>query len=108
MSDNALQTQIRNSYPGGLRPNTLPLGHGSSPQYWVLRVGGEETFLLLSNRYRTQGHRPSLVYYTLTTDVSESIYNTPDSCGDYLTRLTQEDLFDPIMSILGKLNCDII
>ena len=25
--------QIRNSSPGGLRPSTLPLGHGGSPQY---------------------------------------------------------------------------
>ena len=24
---------IRNSSPGGLRPSTLPLGHGGSPQY---------------------------------------------------------------------------
>ena len=27
--------RIRNSSPGGLRPSTLPLGHGGSPQYWV-------------------------------------------------------------------------
>ena len=25
--------RIRNSIPGGLRPSTLPLGHGGSPQY---------------------------------------------------------------------------
>ena len=25
--------RIRNSYPGGLRPSTLPLGYGGSPQY---------------------------------------------------------------------------
>ena len=25
--------RIRNSGPGGLRPSTLPLGHGGSPQY---------------------------------------------------------------------------
>ena len=25
--------RIRNSSPGGLRPSTLPLGHGGSPQY---------------------------------------------------------------------------
>ena len=42
--------RIRNSNPGGLRPSTLPLGHGGSPQYWVLRVNGDETFLFLSNR----------------------------------------------------------
>ena len=27
--------RIRNSSPGGLRPSTLPLGHGGSPQYWL-------------------------------------------------------------------------
>ena len=34
--------RIRNSNPGDLRTSTLPLGHGGSPQYWVLRVDGEE------------------------------------------------------------------
>ena len=28
--------RIRNSSPGGLRPSTLPLGHGGSPQYWII------------------------------------------------------------------------
>ena len=27
--------RIRNSSPGGLRPSTLPLGHGGSHHYWV-------------------------------------------------------------------------
>ena len=36
--------RIRNSSPSGLRPSTLPLGHGGSPQYWVSHVDGEETF----------------------------------------------------------------
>ena len=39
--------RIRNSSPGGLRPSTLPLGHGGSPQYWLSHVDGEETFLFL-------------------------------------------------------------
>ena len=39
----------RNLNPRGLRPSTLPLGHGGSPQYCVLQVDGEETFLFLSN-----------------------------------------------------------
>ena len=38
--------RIRNSSPGGLRPSTLPLGHGGSPQYWLSHVDGEETFLV--------------------------------------------------------------
>ena len=29
--------RIKNSNPGGLRPSTLPLGHGVSPQYEILR-----------------------------------------------------------------------
>ena len=42
--------RIRNSNLGGLRPSTLPLGHGGSPQYQLSHVDGEETFLFLSNR----------------------------------------------------------
>ena len=38
--------RIRNSSPGGLRSSTLPLGHGGSPQYWLLHVDGEETFFV--------------------------------------------------------------
>ena len=49
--------RIRNSNPRGLRPSTLPLGHGGSTQYWVLGVDGEETFLFLSNR-RDRGTSP--------------------------------------------------
>ena len=36
--------RIRNSSPGGLRPSTLPLGHGGSSQYWLSHVDVEETF----------------------------------------------------------------
>ena len=28
--------RIRSSSPGGLRPSSLPLGHGGSPQYWII------------------------------------------------------------------------
>ena len=38
--------RIRNSSPGGLRPSTLPLGHGGSPKYWLSHVDGEETFFV--------------------------------------------------------------
>ena len=38
--------RIRKSSPGGLRPSTLPLGHGGSPQYWLSHVDGEETFFV--------------------------------------------------------------
>ena len=46
MSEMTLSSRhmIRNSSPGGLRPSTLPLGHGGSPQYWLSHVDGEETF----------------------------------------------------------------
>ena len=37
---------IRNSSPGGLRPSTLPLGHGGSPQYWLSHVDGKETLFV--------------------------------------------------------------
>ena len=36
--------RIQNSNPGGLRPSTLRLGYGGSPQYLVLGVDGEENF----------------------------------------------------------------
>ena len=38
--------RMRNSSPGGLRPSTLLLGHGGSPQYWLSHVDGEETFFV--------------------------------------------------------------
>ena len=38
--------RIQNSCPGGLRPSTLPLGHGGSTQYWLLHLDGEETFIV--------------------------------------------------------------
>ena len=46
----ALHTGFEIRTQGALRASTLPRGHGGSPQYWVLRVYGEETFLFLSNR----------------------------------------------------------
>ena len=42
--------RIRNSSLGGLMPCTVPMGHVGSPQYFFLRVDGEETFLFVSNR----------------------------------------------------------
>ena len=56
--------RIRNSNPGCL--STLPLGHGGSPQYWVLRVDGEETFVFLSNR-RDRETNPKRKAAVLTT-----------------------------------------
>ena len=36
--------RIRNSNPDGLRPSTLPLGHGGSHNIESIRFNGEETF----------------------------------------------------------------
>ena len=52
--------RIRNTRPGGLRPSTLPHGHGGSPQYWLWEVDGEETILFL-----TQFPRPGTEPRTL-------------------------------------------
>ena len=49
--------RIRNSSPGGLRPSTLPLGHGGSPQYWLSHVDGEET--IFGNRTPNSGMKGS-------------------------------------------------
>ena len=46
--------RIRNSSPGGLRPSTLPLGHGGSPQYWLSHVDGEETVFVSFKPPRTE------------------------------------------------------
>ena len=46
--DTVLRHRPRNPRPDGLRPSTLPLGHGGSPQYWLSYVDGVETFLFLS------------------------------------------------------------
>ena len=51
--------RIRNSSPGGLRPSTLPLGHGGSPQYWLSHVDGEETFFFVSLTAETGNRTPN-------------------------------------------------
>ena len=38
-------TALQTLDPRSLRPSMHPFGHGASPQYLVLRVDGEETFL---------------------------------------------------------------
>ena len=51
--------RIRNSSPGGLRPSTLPLGHGGSPQYWLPHVDGEETFFCFFQTAETGNRTPN-------------------------------------------------
>ena len=50
--------RIRNSRPGGLRPSTLPLGHGGFPQYCVLHVDGEKTFSFFFQDAETGNRTP--------------------------------------------------
>ena len=40
---------IRNSNPGGLRPSSLPLGHGGSPHYWIFTNEQGRNILFLWN-----------------------------------------------------------
>ena len=51
--------RIRNSRPCCLRPETLPLGHGGSPQYRGLDVDGEETFLWVLQTDETGNRTPN-------------------------------------------------
>ena len=60
--------RIRNSSPGGLRPSTLPLGHGGSPQYHLSHVDGEETILFLSNRRRLHQTKPELFLLNIVSN----------------------------------------
>ena len=65
--------RIRNSSPGGLRPSTLPLGHGGSPQYWLSHVDGEETFLFLWNR-RDRDGRPRKCLHIINEPIKPAIF----------------------------------
>ena len=38
--------RMRNFSPGGLMPNTLPLGHGVFPQYWIFTIDWGRRILL--------------------------------------------------------------
>ena len=69
--------RIRNSSPGGLRPITLFIGHGGSPQYWLSHVDGEETFLFLSNRRDRNRTLNSRVKGTVLT----TTLGPPPCCG---------------------------
>ena len=47
------------------RERYIPLGHGGCPQYWVLQVDGEETFLFLSNhRDRERARKQPRIEFT--------------------------------------------
>ena len=46
--------KIRNSSPDGLRPSTLPLGHGGSPKYWIFMIEWAEKKNFVS--LKLEGH----------------------------------------------------
>ena len=56
--DTALQTQ--NSSPGGLKPSTLPLGHGGSPIYRIFTIDRGRNILFLWNLNVTAGFEPAI------------------------------------------------
>ena len=70
--------RIRNSSPGGLRPSTLPLGHGGSPQYWLSHVDGEETFFV-SFKPPRPGTEPRTLAWTATTTLGPPPPGVADS-----------------------------
>ena len=88
------RNRIRISSPGGLRTSTLPLGHGGSPQYWLLHVDGEETFLVSFKPPRpgTEPRTLALKAAVLTTTLSAPAllkYKTLQ-CKLYVVILSQQ------------------
>ena len=69
--------RIRNSSPGGLRPSTLPLGHGGSPQYWLSHAEREETFFV-SFKPPRQGTEPRTLAWKAA--VLTTTLGPPPSC----------------------------
>ena len=50
--------KIRNSMPCGLRPGTLPFGHGCSPHYLIITSEQGRNILFLSNLNARVGFDP--------------------------------------------------
>ena len=50
--------KVQNSRPWGLRPSTLPLGHGGSLQYWIVTSERERNILFLWNLKAKVGFKP--------------------------------------------------
>ena len=76
--------RIRNSSPGGLRPSTLPLGHGGSPQYWLSHVDGEETFFVSFKPPRpgTKTRTPAWKAAVLTTTLGPRPFLAKDELDE--------------------------
>ena len=97
--------RIRNSSPGGLRPSTLPLGHGGSPQYWLSHVDGEETFFVSfkpprpGTEPRTLARKAAVLTttlgpppYTNTKNWKESNSHSPTKSQKYWRLLSKSGL----------------
>ena len=76
--------RIRNSSPGGLRPSTLPLGHGGSPKYWLSHVDGEETFFVSFKPPRpgTKTRTPAWKAAVLTTTLGPRPFLAKDELDE--------------------------
>ena len=62
--DTAFQTHNSKFEPGGLRPNTLHLGHEGYPQYWIFTSGqGNKHFVSLNLKARV-GFEPAISDFT--------------------------------------------
>ena len=55
--------RIQNSSAGGLRPSTLPLGHGDSPQYWIFTSERRRYIWFLWNLEARVGDEPAISDY---------------------------------------------
>ena len=52
--------RIRNSNPGDLRPSSLPLSHGYSPQYWIFTSEQGRNILFLWKLNASAGFKPAI------------------------------------------------
>ena len=89
---------IWNSCPGGLRPSTLPLGHGGSPKYWLSHVDEDETFVVSfkpprPGKWNESGFRPPLCTYRLNW-ARRTSWGWWDDWDDTVLQ-TQDSKFEP-------------
>ena len=106
--------KIRNSIPDDLRPNTLPFGHGSSPNIKSLRVSGEEAFVSLKPECQS-GVRTSDLPLSMQTALTTALGFPPLPafgkgqqllCYVCLVFLHNEDILDRSISGMTPIKCD--